>query len=361
MEFLVRIYFIGLIAFVPSQDDRALDVFVLDARQGYSVSDGTRMDPHVPLLLMRAKSCKGPCQNSVQEIANFVFQGSARTPDPAENLRRLRAAIRGGGAWKLDGSQITINPLGGVSRSGAQLQIRRVPKNRRDPIRKLPASRPEAEDFDWVADISKIAPGAGAVDSDALAARPVKNLLAARMKLTEGVVKSGRLVGIENKVVALSFHPLGSSLAANSTYSQALTEWVVAEISVSGEGVRITDTSLKDGKSRSIELVPEEDRNVVEVVVINLPAGSFFADPRQLSDEARNVGKHFERYYELLSRPPRSRPVPHFADGESIPWKSLYPSCVGDSELLKVLGLQTRGIQGRPICPVAQFSSGAER
>lgn len=360
MEFLLRIYFIGLIAFIPSQDGRELSVLVLDGRQGYSVSDGTRMDRHEPLLLMLAEACTGPCRNNVQEIANFVFQGRARTPDPSEDLRRLLAAIRGGGAWKLDDSEITFNPVGESSRTGAQLQIRRRPPNQRASVSKLPSSLEEAEDFGWVADITKVVPWAGAVDSDVLAAKPKKALISARMKLTEGLVKSQRLVGIENKVVALSFRPLEPSPTIESTYSQALTEWVVAEIPFSGKGVRITDTSFKDGKSRSIELAPEGERKVVEVAVINLPAGSFFADSRDLSDEARNVGKHFERYYELLSRPPRWRPVPHFLDDESIPWKSLYPRSVEDSELLKALGLQRRGIQGRPICPVAQFSS-AER
>src|SRR3954454_13818387 len=59
MSFILRIYIIGLMAFVPSQDGRRMAVLMVDARAGYHASDGSVFPSHVPMLVARAASCKG--------------------------------------------------------------------------------------------------------------------------------------------------------------------------------------------------------------------------------------------------------------------------------------------------------------
>ena len=353
MGFLLKVYFIGMIGFLPGPDGNEMTVLVLDVRDGYYVSDGSQIEAHVPILVARAASCSGNCQEQAQEVADFLFQG-ARVKDARENLKQLQSALAGGSAWKLDGSDLVIETKD-ANRSGPpSLEIRGYGQG---PIQAaLPVNREEAEDFYWVAEIGQIAPGAGAVDPDVLSERPEKGLIAARLRLREGMIRTERLVAFKDRVVPLAFTTLRDT-ARRVDYSQALADWIVAEIPVEGCSVRLGEKSFNDGGTRSLTLSPQrcDGSDVIEMVLVNLPASSFGQPP---AEPREPVGKHFEVYYELSNlRPPNGqRPVPILAD-EDVEKDALPLRQRAGSPFLQAIGLPWRGIYSRPICPVSVYGN----
>lgn len=346
MSFVVRIFFIGLIAFVPSRDGKELAVLLLDAREGYAVSDGTRIEPHQPLLLARAGKCEGGCESDAG-IAPMLFPKAAAAPAD----QALALAVEGGTAWRLDGVDLSI--LAGPHGRGrsSPLKIHRE-ATRADAGQRglVPGTPAEWKDFRWVADLGRIDPSAGTVDPDVLAAAPQKGLIAARLRLGAGEVSTYRLVRVEDAVPALDFKTLRGGPAAG--YSQALADWVVAEIQVTGDAVEVAETRFGGGKGRTARLAPRD--GVVEIALMNAPQAH-----SEGHHHAGEPGKHFEMFYELADRRPpnRLRPVPHVG---SVPLSNLSIHSIDRDEphsaLLEGLGLDPgRGVYDPVICPVAQF------
>jgi hypothetical protein len=361
MGFILKVYILGLVAFLPSPDGTEMTVLMVDARDGYALSDGTWMETHEPLLLARAARCQGDCRDGFHEVAEYLYQGR-----PEENVRQLESAILGGATWPLDGSELSFQiPTEGSSRGVAGLQIRGHDPSGGDPTQLQGVSQTPREvgHFDWVAEIAALEPGAGMIDPDVLAERPEKGLIVARMKLATGEIRTERLVTLENQVVELKFRPLRREKWP-SRYSQALADRVVAEISVPGCEVILKEDRFDGAPGRSITLAPEacDGEVVVEVVLVNLPHDSFAATPSKRPRE--EIGKHFEMFYELAYlRPPNHlRPVPF----PSVRLEELEEETeqvrgrqAQGSMLLPALGLPRRGAYSRPICPMVQFD-GAE-
>lgn len=359
MDFLVRIFFIGLIAFVPSRDGKELTVLLLNSDQGYAVSDGTWIEPHKPLLFVRAGKCEGDC-GAEPAIARFVFPQAG-----AEQARdSLSQALHEGASWLLDGSHLSIqqeNP--GRQAASRPLQIhremRRVEAGHPSDLPQTPGER---KDFSWVAELGRIDAAAGMVDPDVLSPQPRKGLIAARLRLHSGEVWTYRLVGVEDKVLPLDFRPLRQS-GEKTDYSQALADWVVAELRVPGDSVRIVETRFSGAQGRAVKLSPEN--GVIELAVMNVPPSQF--DQRSMpgaDHHSHGPGKHFEMYYELAqARPPNHlRPVPHVTTATGAPWSALHlQGEPGErtSALLRALGLDDpRGPYNWLICPLGQLSDG---
>lgn len=354
MGFLLKIYFVGLVSFLPHVDGEELTVFVLDARRGYAVSDGTWMEAHEPLLLTRAARCSGDCEPDFQAIADVLYQ-----LDPEENRRQLASALAGGGAWRLDGSELFLGLPEEASRARPGLEIRR----RSTGVQHEPTS-PESpaawEAFDWVAEIGRVDASAAMIDPDVLAEQPEKGLIVARMKLASGEIRTERLVTLDDDVVQLEFAPLRED-APPSEYAQPLADWVVAEIPVSGCDVTVSERRFDGLPGRRITVGPErcDGTEVVEAVLINLPHDSF--GPRAMDHPREDVGKHFEMFYELayLRPPNRMRPVPIPAQTSAEVEETLREirrRRVEEPKLLGAIGLPNRGAHSRPICALSQFS-----
>jgi hypothetical protein len=347
MGFVLKIYFLGLIAFVPGQDGREMTVLMLDARQTYAVSDGTMIEPHTPLLVVRAGSCSGACRDDAQKVADTLFN-AARVPDPAENLRQLQGAIAGGGAWILDGSDLTLELPGEEGRrSGPGLEIIRSPRQGL-----IPTSPEEIRDFGWVAGLGAIDAKAAKVDPDVVAPRPQKGLIAARLRLDQGRIGTYNLVTYGNKVMPVTFRMLRDERRPPDGHPEVVADWVVAEVRVSECSVRLAEKRfLGDGKARVLELAPErcDGTDEIELALLNTPAYT-----HEHSGKQEKVGKHFEMYYELayLRPPNRLRPVPVVSEvpGETLPTRQEERSA-----LLRALSLPRRGVVNPPICPTAFF------
>lgn len=346
MTFILRIFFMGLIAFVPSQDGKELTVLLVDARQGYVASDGSVIPPHMPMLLARAGDCKGHCGAEGSAIARILFSGAS--PDAS-----LASALNNGAAWQLNGSDLTILPKDAEQKaSSAPLRIELSRRNGKS----VPGNPDERKDFSWVADLRRIDPP-GTIHPDMLALRPQKGLVVARLRLHSGTIWTYRLVSVDGKVPPLGFKTLQAD-RVTIDYSQALADWVAAEIEIPGNAVKVVENRFGDGQSRTMDLTPHN--GLVELAVMNIPKPSARPDLEGESHRAHEPGKHFEIYYDLAATgsSKNQRPVPHITTSGDVNSPAVHRQETR-SELLEALGLSgDKGFYDRILCPVVQLSDG---
>jgi hypothetical protein len=338
MSFILRIFFSGLIAFVPGAKGKELTILLLNTPHSYHTSDGAPMAHHRPLLLARAASCSGTCPRDA-DVAQFLF---ADAP-PSQASAAMNGALDGGAAWQLSGSDISFGP---AARVRTPLLLRRDPG-----AAVIPHTPQEREGFEWVADFTKIDPAAGGLNP-AMLKNPPPGLIAGRIHLRNGEVTTYRLVEVDGKVQPIHFKPLQQG--AEVPYSQAVASWVMAEVEVSGDSIDIVDSGLGRGGARTMKLTPRD--GVVELAVLNLPPFEPLA-PGQLA--AGQPGKHFEIYYELAKTPPAkgARPIPQAgtragdpqADGSDLHVQKR------PSDLLERLRFGERGPYDQTLCPMIHF------
>lgn len=336
--FLLRIYFAGLIAFAAGPNGQ-VHVLLVDASDGHNFSDGTSMPPHVPLLLARGV-CTGDCGRGNQEVADYLAGGvGPASTAPAANLAELNRMLGSGAVWNLDDTILTLET--GDPGSGVEI------------------------DLAWFADVEKIAPGAGMVDPRALAPKPTGGLITARLTLNSGMLKAYSLLHIEDQVVDVAFRPLTDpGPTGPSSPAQPLAGWVVAEIQVQGDSFSLEKSPFPNGPTQMVRISPlAEDQGVVEMAILNLPLDNYMPGPAGQAPET--VGKHFDLFYNLAAnRPAEPHMVPVAImepDGKARRARVDIEDRKATEFVNWVLGSNSRGNPGRPICAVAFFSNGQSR
>ncbi|HKO56965.1 MAG TPA: hypothetical protein VJ276_13905 [Thermoanaerobaculia bacterium] len=346
MSFILRILFSGLISFVPNQDGTELTVLLVNADHTYHNSDGTHLDHHKPFLLTRAGSCSGTCPTDDDAIAQFIYPDLAQ----ATRLDALAAAVNGGGAWVLSNSEIS---LAKGSANDPDLPVLSIVRDQRGSAI-IPTTAAQRQDYSWVADLKQICSSCD-LDSSVHATQPPSGLVAARFKLRNGRVFTYSVARIGSDVTPVQFKRLNGQ-GSVSPYSQAVATWVAADVEVSGDSIEIIDEKFDGSSSRSMTLTPDENGRV-EMAVLNLPT---FAPPPATRVSAPGIGKHFERYYDLVGTPPSSadRLVPWAGAAPGAPsypqvaWDDIHPEEELWSELLNQLRLNIgRTTYDRTICP----------
>lgn len=349
--FILRILFSGLISFVPNQDGTELTVLLVNVDHTYHTSDGTHLDHHKPLLLTRAGTCTGTCPQRDADIAKFIYPDlSLSAAQDAEE-----AAVSGGGAWILSNSEITLEK---GNSNDPNLPALTIVRNQRgstsNVLDMIPTTASEREDYSWVADLKSICSSCD-LKSSVHDAVPPAGLVAARFKLHSGRVFTYSVARFNGDVKPVQFKRLNGQ-GSVSPYSQAVATWVAADIEVSGDSIEIIDEKFDASSSRSMTLTPDENGRV-EMAVLNLPA---FAPPPAARASAPGIGKHFERYYDLVDTPPSSddRLVPWAGAAPNTPsypevaWDDIHPEEDLWSELLNQLRLNIgRTTYDRTICP----------
>jgi hypothetical protein len=361
-SFVLRIFFGGLIAFVPSPDGKELIVLLLNAGHDYALSDGTRLEHHRPLLLARAAQCEGSCGATDAEIARYLFPdiSAERAGDS------LQQALLGGGAWQLDGSELSIRPGGaGAKASPPDLELRqtvRLSKSGKPPV--IPNTPQEREDFRWVPDLGKIDPSVGGLNPAVLSDHPPADLIAARLKLTHGRVFTYRLARVRNNVEPIQFRPLQGG-GKEAPCQQALATWVEADVEVQGDAVEIVGGPFGGNEKRVMKLSPQMGGKAgIEMAILNLPPLDHSLNAAERTTQGIPYpGKHFEVYYELMKMPPPKpmRLVPQAARTiTQIPaasWGDLHPSKQLRSDLLEKIQMGIgRGPYDTVIFPLIQIS-----
>lgn len=352
MEFVLRIFFSGLIAFIPSSDGKELTIAMIDTPHTYEMADGTALAHHKPLLLARAASCEGDCTTDDHpSIAQFLF--ARKTPEQA--LTSLSHALLSGGAWQLSDSELSLaGPSGSlVVRTGARGY------NDDSTLHRIPLTAEEREDFSWVADISDLAPGTQGYKAAITASGDPGDLVAARLRLRSGEVVTYAVIKIDGKASPVHFRkPSGEG--PDAPYGQALASWVEATIRVPGDSLEIVEQSFSDpNRRRTMKLRPQEGK--MEIALLNLP-------PYETPDPEAPVptpmpGQHFQIYYDLAKTPPAKteRLIPHLpltpsASDPQQDWAALHPRLAMWSDLLENLGLSPRGKGPYEValCPITQ-------
>jgi hypothetical protein len=352
LDFIVRILFTGLIAFVPNQDGTELTVLLLNADHNYHVSDGSSLPHHKPVLIARAGDCTGDCPKRDSDVAQFMFADKSL----AVALDSLEAAVGGGAAWLLAGSDLSIRKS---SSSAPDLPALSFVTDARGTVngqpRIIPTTAAEREDYSWVADLKRLcATGSCLVNQDVLASQPPSNLVAARLRLRSGKVFTYSVARLGANVTPVRFERRDGQ-GSPSSYTQAVASWVAADIAVSGDSIEIVESKFNGGTGRSMILEPDANGKI-EMAVLNLPP---FVPPASSANNAPEVGKHFEMFYEMNqnAQAPETRLVPRAgapAGAQSyseVDWHLIHPQAES-SALLNALRLDIgRTVYDRTICP----------
>jgi hypothetical protein len=352
--FLLKIFFSGLIVFVPSQQGKEVTVLLVNLGHDYQLSDGTTVPHHKPLLLARGGSCVGDCPTRDAGIANFLYSDQPETAVDA-----LEQAVTGGGAWELGASDLTIRK--GCSRDGAYSALS-VRENARTVVDGqpdiIPTTAAEREDFSWVTQLRKLCPTGCDLNPALLGPQPPAGLVAARLHLRGGTLFTYAIARNGSNVMPVQFERL-DGVGGPSPYEQAIATWVEADINISGTTVEISEQSFDGTPGRSMSLAPNA-QNIVEVAVLNLPP--FAPPPAAGTIPHPGAGKHFEAYYDLLQTPPAkdARAVPQpvsFADNlPVVSWDDVQPRQPLYSELLSRLRLDLgRTAYDKTLCPMVQY------
>lgn len=331
-SFILKLFFTGLMAFVPNQDGTEVTVLLLNVNHDYQSSDSSSLPHHKPLLIARAGDCSGECPKRDADIAQFIYADQSES----DALDSLEAAVAGGGAWELANSELSIqkgNP------NDPDLPALNIVQNVRSGI--IPTTSAEREDFGWVADMRQIAPSGYAFNTDLLDSPP-PGLVAARLHLRSGKVFTYRVARIGSNVTPVHFERLDGTGGA-SPYSQAIASWVGAEIEISGENVEIVEDKFDSSTGRSMTLSPDENGNV-EIAVLNLPP---FVPPSSQFTGTPDPGKHFEMYYEVAQTPPaqsarlvpKAGAAPGADEYAEVAWNDIHSSTALWSDLLNAIRL----------------------
>lgn len=357
MGFILRILFSGLIVFVPSHDGKELTVLLLNVAHGHHLSDGSKLSQHTPLLLARAGACSGDCPTRDSAIAQYVFADQSSTT-AQDSLEAAVTGGGGGGAWQLSSSDLTLAKGSTTDPDLPALVLRNNVRGSSGGVpQMIPTTSTERGDFTWIADLSQIC-GSGCTLDPAIYDTQPPATVAARLHLRSGNVFTYSVARIGSNVTPVHFSRLDGT-GSDAAYTQAIATWVGAEIDVSGDSIAIDESKFNGDPGRSMTLTPDAN-GLVDVAVINLPS---FVPPASASNDAPQVGKHFEMYYDLLGTPPAAEarlvPRPGAAAGApsypTVTWSSVHPSSVLWSDLLNAIRLNAgRSAYDRILCPPAE-------
>ncbi|MEO8378376.1 MAG: hypothetical protein ABI779_01810 [Acidobacteriota bacterium] len=351
-EFVLRIFFSGLIALLPSADGKEVTVLLVNTPHEYALADGAPLAHHMPLLLARAASCEGACVTGDQaSIAQFLY--AKATPQQASTS--LNGALLGGGAWRLSSSDLSL--IGPTEPLSIRSNVRS--RNEEGVLQRVPTTPAEREDFTWVASLPGLSPGIGGFKAAVTSTEPPPEcLIAARLRLRSGTMFTYSLVKIDGKARPVHFRkPSGEG--PESDYAQAVANWVAVDIHVPGDFVEILDQNFSDSaRQRSMKLYPQNGK--VEVAVLNIPP--FEAPAPDAEAPLPLPGQHFQIYYDLVKTPPAraSRLVPYTitptAAEPQVDWATLHPRLALWSDLLEQLNLSPRGKApyDLSLCPIVR-------
>jgi hypothetical protein len=330
MTFILRIFFSGLITFVPTQNGKELTVLLLNGAP-----------EHRALLLARGGGCSGDCITRDPEAAEFLYSGIDSSSVASDSLS---AAASGGSVWELSGFQVSFaTPTDGVT-------LTQAPSAR---AKRVPDTPEERADFRWVPNLKDIWPAGGGLNPGVLAANPPAEVIASRLTLQSGRVSTYSVIEIRGQVLPVDFRPLAAPM--RPPYQRAAANWVEAEVRVPGNEVEIVAQSFDGGARRSMKLTPQN--GVVEVAVLNISKPLLGND-----DTAGRPGLHFNHYWALVQNPPEpaKRPIPQTPQTPAVmrAWDPLHPADRSRASVLldRLLFPGGRGPYDQYLCPMSQMS-----
>jgi hypothetical protein len=290
VSFILRIFFSGLIAFVPGDDGKEVTVLLLRSGHVHSAQEAA-IPEHKPVLFARGGGCSGDCATQNATTAAFFYPDAASQSAAADALRH---AVQGGSVWQLAGADLSFGiPDDGVTLARAESIGRKS----------VPDSATELSDFGWIPRLEAIDPTAGDVDPAVLSEHPPEDLIVARLRLKSGRFSTYSVVQVNGKAIPVDFRPLLDN--GDRRYMRAVANWVRVDVQVPGDSLEIVETNFSTGATRTMSLRPEQ--GLLDVAVLNI------SQPiRSGGDVTPQPGAHFERFWELTENPPAydERPIP---------------------------------------------------
>jgi hypothetical protein len=330
-------------AFIPNENGTEVTVLLLNANH-HHLSDGAAMQAHIPYIYARAGNCTGDCVTEDATIAANTF----RDQTPAVALESLENALGNGSVWMISGSDIAVQ--------GSGLPALNVV----DDVRGtdiIPTTSTQRRDISWIAKLSQLC-GAGCTLRSDLFDDVPPSIVAARFTVNSGDLYTYSIARLGSDVTPVNFKRLDGT-GSTSSYVQAVTSWVGLDVNVNGSSIQFVETKHDNSTGRTMTLSPDAS-GTIEVAITNLPPS---VPPASSNNEAAQVGKHFEMYYELLLNPParETRLVPRVGapSGTTFPqvsWSSVHPTSAVYSELLNRLRFDVgRSLYDRTICPPSEW------
>lgn len=345
MSFHLRIFVMGLVALVPSEDRTDLTVVLQEARH----------HDHYPLLVYE-------CENVYPRTADCERSDDPNLPD--ERVRRFlrsKSVIRNGNASSsavvFEGQELKIS---GLVRGKLLFNSSWDADWWHRVTGVVPESRTELHSFSWVPEMAKVSPAAGRIARRHLYepnASEVAGLL--WLEGIEGTVQSYGLANLRNEIRSLTFKNSNQDLPVWD-FKQALTDILMIDVPIDGDTVELTFKGFSGGEIKR-KLKPREWDRTVDVLLANIgPIPEYCPE----DEEAH----HFAFYYDLAEQQNVEREIPEVGRAriESAGLEPPLPRViqfVGEGSCLRrVASLASRagGVlmgSSRPICTVVVFES----
>lgn len=348
--FTLRIFFYGLIAFVPSEDGKSINALVLDAHS-----------PESP----------NPCANHHHDPVIGFAGRDAVCVRPASGCRPVEVPgqsidCKADVWWRLTNELVEL-----MADEGGVLQI--IGEGKRAG---LPKSAADLVDFGWTAQMGSIAPKAGRLNRKLLGPQPPVGKIVGRIMLQAGSLRTCRLVGFprEGDEQGMQSIPLlfFSSSQGEAPQMQALAEVVLLTREVTSSAVTMTFSNLDTSEvTRQLNLYPADctvdgkSTKCLDLFVTNEPVipeenispfcSFWFKDERLFSS------LHFPLYYNLseIPRTPwEERFAPYLKNkNRTTSWKTRQVCESPIKECLPIFEQFGSGPSNRPICTVATFGA----
>jgi hypothetical protein len=323
-SYTLYVFFYGLIAFAPTPDKRAMDVFLVDARDTLQVEQ-CMSHHHVPKLVVPQDYSTSTQSFRELELARV----QVKLPMPLEKR---------------------VTPVSG--RRGRDYMVME---------HKKPKTEDEAADFSWVAEISQLLPEAGMLNPDFIGEFPGQvpgKDVVARLRLYGGKIRTCHLaddrtdeaVGPNFPIEQIHFRRPGESF--ERFYSQAAADLVELVATVPSDQHTVELQSFDPMETnQTIELTPKDGQVILIVANEPVPAPPSPCD---------NTGSDFRRFF-FLSTDRDGREDTFVAAGvEKFP--IIQPKCGAQMALVELYHHRAKpddpitSFNSRPICPMAVFS-----
>ncbi|HVT61754.1 MAG TPA: hypothetical protein VHR45_25570 [Thermoanaerobaculia bacterium] len=284
MSFKLFLKFTGLCAFVPHTSGKAARVLLVDTSGDPSDHCAPELnEPHEPVLVFDRR---------------FVAAANRRQPDMTFSngnpmaicyLHDMDLAI---GAAREDALFIENGPIGNC------------------PIDN------DHRSLAWVAALPEIDQSAGEVHAECLAASDVHPSVAARVRLTEGSLRTTELSGIpQSSWVRWSFQPRDGGRTID--LDRAMAEVVELEVDVPGSEVRLETARFRGSLAALPPLILAPRNGQVTAWVKNMPLLDVLgkrSPEAVVVNQRRAQDAHFEHFYTLSPHDPgpgrRATPFP---------------------------------------------------
>jgi hypothetical protein len=316
----LRIFLMGLVALVPSENPKALTVVLPNATS----------HQHVPVLV-------------------WDPHNSGEAGDGAEIKKQLSLAEAPNG-YLLHGQEIALardegpalSFTGGVSGRANRRLLPAMPRAR------------DAGDFSWVLSMEQLTDGGGQISKEYYGRDP--GMVAGRMTLEHGTVKTFGFADTNGAVRAMRF--VGMGRGSLRTTRQAVADVAVVEVKYSGwkqgDEVVFELTSLRNGADKQEIHLAADDKGEINVLLGNLSPLSCAAL------EQPSPAAHFDLYYSLLAHPRdcAGRQLPQL--GRAMSGRDVDPGLDRLPTVLQVVsksacGGDNKGGIARPICMITSF------